>query len=172
MPLKVREDIRKLTTSQSNLSRALGLTQPRINQLIDEGIVIRDEQDTTGGVMIFESLKNFFVTKARDDETPDYWVEKARHEEVKRKLAELKIAKIEGKLYDATTVELVLIELYTTFRTQLSGLPSKLATRLEGKSREKISEILTVEIETLLQELTQLDPDEFRAEFELSDGET
>ena len=57
MPLKVREDIRKLTTSQSNLSRALGLTQPRINQLIDEGIVIRDEQDTTGGVMIFESLK-------------------------------------------------------------------------------------------------------------------
>ena len=153
--MKVREDIRKLTTTQSNLGKALGLTQPRINQLIEEGVVIRDERDAVGGVLIFESVKNFYTAKAADsgDDEADFWKEKALHERAKRELAEIKLAKTRGELYEAGTVEFVLCELVTNFRSKLLGLPSKYARRLEGKSRAEIYDVLTVAIE---EELTEL----------------
>lgn len=48
--MKVTEDPRKITVSQVNLAKALGVTTVRVNQLIQEGIVIRDDEDKRGGV--------------------------------------------------------------------------------------------------------------------------
>ena len=62
--MKVSKDIRLLTTTQNNLARAFGLTQPRISQLIDLGLVVRDEKDPMGGVKIFESTKLYYSSKA------------------------------------------------------------------------------------------------------------
>ena len=105
--MKVREDIRKLTTTQTNLAKALNVTQPRINQLIEEGVVIRDDNDPTGGVMVFRSLANFFSTKAlsTEDSEVDFWTEKARHEKAKREMAELKLRERKEELYEASDVE-------------------------------------------------------------------
>lgn len=155
--MKVREDIRKLSTTQTNLAKALGLTQPRINQLIEEGVIIRDEQDASGGVMIYRSLQNYFTAKATADGTDeaDFWKEKALHEKAKRELAELKLSERRGELYEASTVESVLIELLTDFRTQLLGLGHKLSPRLEGRTAAQISAIIDSDIESILRELNK-----------------
>lgn len=152
--LKIREDIRKLTTSQSNLARALGITQPRVNQLIEEEVVVRDDNDPTGGVMLLQSLKNFYQSRRVTDEGLDYWKEKALRERVNRQRDELKLKKEDGSVYDAATIEAAFIEMLTILRTQLLGLPSKFAVLLEGKSRAEIYETMTAEIEGNLLELS------------------
>lgn len=152
---KLDGDIRLMTVTQTNLGKALGVSQQRINQLIDEGIVVRDEMSRSGRVMLFESLQNHFLSKNVSGDSVNFWKERGLHERAKRELAEIKVFKARGEVYDAVTVESVLAELLTNFRNKLTGLPAKYSTRLEGKPREKIYEILTTAIEDELTELSE-----------------
>lgn len=156
--MKISKDIRQLTTTQANLAKAFGLTQPRISQLIDVGLVVRDETDPSGGVKIFESTKLYYSSKqaaADGDNTLDLIAEKARHEKVKREQSEIKLAQMKGELYEAEAVEQSIIEILSTLRTRLTALPAKFSVQLEEKKREEISRILTQEVEDLLDELSR-----------------
>ena len=166
--MKVTEDARKITVSQSNLARAIGVTSGRVSQLIQEGIVLRDDRDSRGGVFLVQSIRNYGALKNRrdgeGDDDLDYISEKAKHERVKREIAELRLAKMERRAYDAKTVELVLTEMLSNLRTQLLGLPSKLAPQLEGKTRDQIYEVMTRELEERLSELSEYTPELFTEE--------
>lgn len=166
--MKVTEDARKITVSQSNLARAIGVTSGRVSQLIQEGIVLRDDRDSRGGVFLVQSIRNYGALKnGRDgegDDDLDYISEKAKHERVKREIAELRLAKMERRVYDAKTVELVLTEMLSNLRTQILGLPSKLAPQLEGKTRDQIYEVMTRELEERLSELSEYTPELFTEE--------
>lgn len=168
--MKVTDDPRKITVSQVNLAKALGITAVRVSQLIQEGIVIRDDDDSRGGVFLLQSVRNYDRMKGTGSQTDengesiDYMAEKARHEKVKREISELKLAKAEARAYDARTVELVLTEMLSNLRTQLLGLPSKLAPMLEKKSKGKIYEVMTREIEEKLSELSEYTPELFTDE--------
>ena len=94
------------------------------------------------------------------------------NERARRVLEELKVAKAMRKVYDARTVELVMTEELSTLRTQLLGLPSKLAPMLEGKTREEINSIMTREIEGKLMELSEYSPGLFDEEVEDEEGAT
>ncbi|WP_432642830.1 hypothetical protein [Acidaminococcus sp.] len=148
------------------MGKALGITQQRIHQLIDEGVVIRDETSSSGAVKVIDSIKNYYKVKSHSEvpEEVDLMVERARHEKAKREIAELKLAKLQGSAYDAKTVELVMTEMASNLRTQLLGLPSKLAPILENRKKEEIYEILTKEIEEKLSELSAYSPDLFMGE--------
>lgn len=171
--MKISKDINKITTTQSEMARVLGLTQPRIHQLVQDGII---EKEENGAILLVESLKNYYKSKqgetgALEDEA-DYWTERALHEKAKREMTEIKLAKIQNNIYDAKTVEMVMIEMLTTLRTQLLGLPNKLAQQLEGKNREKIYDVMTREIEDKLNELSEYSPELFtedEIEYENSD---
>nr|DAU11197.1 MAG TPA: DNA packaging protein [Caudoviricetes sp.] len=173
--LKVAEDAKKITVSQSNLARAIGVTSGRVSQLIQEGIVVRDDRDARGGVYLVQSIRNYDALKIGrnygDDGDLDYISEKAKHERVKREIAELRLAKMERRAYDARTVELVLTEMLSNLRTQLLGLPSKLAPQLEGKTRDQIYEVMTRELEERLSELSEYTPELFTEEEVESDDE-
>ena len=166
--MKVTEDARKITVSQSNLARAIGVTSGRVSPLIQEGIVLRDDRDSRGGVFLVQSIRNYGALKnGRDgegDDDLDYISEKAKHERVKREIAELRLAKMERRVYDAKTVELVLTEMLSNLRTQILGLPSKLAPQLEGKTRDQIYEVMTRELEERLSELSEYTPELFTEE--------
>lgn len=56
-------------------------------------------------------------------------------------------------------------------RTQLLGLPSKIAPMLEGKSKEEIYTAMTKEIEEKLSELAAYSPDLFDEEVDEEDGD-
>ena len=55
--MKVTCDPRKITVSQTNLGKALGLTTGRVAQLIKEGVVFRDDNDKSGGVFLVKSVQ-------------------------------------------------------------------------------------------------------------------
>ena len=101
MSKAIEGEISDLVTTQTALGRALGLSQQRIGQLIDEGIVIRDETARNGQVMFFESVRNFFLSRKKtfDDETEpiNFWKEKGLHEKAKRELSEIKLRKMRGE---------------------------------------------------------------------------
>lgn len=153
--MKIQGEVKEATATQSQLGRALGVSKQRIGQLIDEGIVIRDEFSPNGQVMLFESLQNYFLSKNVSGDSVNFWKERGLHEKAKRELAELKLAKSRGEVYDATTVESVLVELLTNFRSKLTGLPAKYSTQLEGKTRGEIYDMLTTAIEEELTELIE-----------------
>ena len=154
---KIDDEIQLIAVTQKQMARALGLGTTRINQLIDEGIIVRDETSRSGQVMLFESLRNFFLSKNANlgdgENSANFWKERGLHEKAKRELAEVKLAKTRGQLYEATTVESVLSELLTNFRSKLLGLPAKFATQLEGKNRAEIYAALTSAVEENLAEL-------------------
>lgn len=154
---KVDGEIQLMAVTQRQMSAALGLGTTRINQLIDEGIIVRDETSRSGRVMLFESLRNFFLSRnanlGNGADTVNFWHERGLHEKAKRELAEVKLAKTRGELYEASMVENVLSEILTNFRSKLLGLPSKYASQLNGKSRSEIYDILTGAIEENLTEL-------------------
>ena len=62
---------------------------------------------------------------------------------------------MKGELYEAGTVEAVMSEHLTNFRTKLLGISSKLSPQLEGKTRAEIYDMLTFEIENALDELAR-----------------
>ena len=97
--------------------------------------------------------------------------EKAKHEKIKREIAEHKLAIMEGNAYSAKTVELVMTEMLSNLRTQLLGLPTKLAPQLEGKTKEQIYVRLTREIEEKLSELSEYSPDLFTDEEVVDDDD-
>ncbi|MBQ9487811.1 MAG: hypothetical protein IJU91_08460, partial [Selenomonadaceae bacterium] len=143
--------------SQSALARYLNLTQARVNQLIGEGIVIRSKKET--GVLVADSIKNYFVDKSKreDTETVNFWQEKGLHERAKRELVELKLAKARGQVYDAKVVEQALEKMLTTFRTNLTGLAHRLPAELAYCTEEEMHDVLAASFENLLAELSNFD---------------
>lgn len=169
--MKVKGDVKAITVTQAALAKAMGVTRARINQMIKEDIVIRNDNDQGGGIFLYDSVKNYFsgqknVKKDNDDakEEVNYMEEKAKHEAASRKLAELKLAKAEGRALDARVVEMVLIEDFSVIRTQMLGLPAKVIPRLEHKSCAEMDDILTKEIEEALVGLSEISPASFMQE--------
>ena len=162
--MKITEDLTKLTTTQRNLAKALKLTHQRIAQLVQDGTVVRDAADVSGGVLIVESLRNYYSQRAISTDEVDFNREKALHERAKRQIAELKLEKALGNVYDSKVVERVVTEDLVKLRTRLLTIPSKLAPMIEGKSKGEIDLILTREIEDTLAEMSNFDPSVFISE--------
>ena len=150
--------IEGITVTQTSLSRVLGLSQARINQLIDEGVVIRDVSSKNGAVMLFDSLRNYFMKKTGKTNTSvNFNDEKALYMKAKRELAELKLSKAKEEVINASDMEKNLMKLFAVLRTKLLALPSSLALQLENKEHHAIYEILSSAIEETLLELSTFD---------------
>ncbi len=167
-------DLKKATVRQAALSDAVGVSRQRINQLVKDGIVVREPGNPSGAVLLVESLKNIFQARAQaqgvepDEEGIDINQERAKFERARRQLEELKVDKATRRVYDAKTVELFMTEELATLRTQLLGLPSKLAPILEGKGKDEIYAVIEREIEEKLAELSEYNPELF--DEEVDDG--
>lgn len=160
--MKISKNLKQLTTTQTELGKCLGLSQQRINQLVKEEVFIKGED---GGVLVVESFKRYFHLNKNDkDGEISLEREKALHERARREISELRLAKMQNNVYDARTVEMVMIEILSTLRAQLSGLPSKLSPQLEKKDKLEIYEIMTKEVEEKLNELSEYSPNLFTDE--------
>lgn len=153
-PFKADGEIKLMAVSQRQMAAAIGLSTTRINELLNEGVMVRDESRVDGRLMLFESLQNYFLSQKVTGDSVNFWKERGLHEKAKRELAELKLSERKGELYESETVERVLSELFINFRNRLQGMGHKLAGRLEGLTAAQISAIIDLEIEDNLEELS------------------
>ena len=163
---KITQGINAVTVTQTEMGRAIGVTRQRVGQLIQDGTF---KTDANGSLLLVENLRRFYQETA--DEEADFNKEKALHEKAKREIAELQLQKMKKQAYSARVVEYVMTEMLSNLRTQLLGLPSKLAPMIEGKSKDDIYTTMTTEIEEKLSELSDYSPDLFDEEIEEGDDE-
>lgn len=167
------DDISTAVVSSRLLAEIIQVSDRRIRQLADEGIIVRSSK---GRYLLKESLKNYIVNlkvenaiKKNDkvevnpnlDEVRDLNFEKACHEHVKRQIAELKLALMKGKVYEEHNVEEVLNDMLTAFKQKMLGVPAKLSSLLENRDRTVINQILTDEMSAILDEFSNYNPEDF-----------
>lgn len=160
-------NIDQITVAASVLADLLGVTDRRIRQLAEEGVLHRV---TKGRYSLPISIKNYLKmlrmedTLKNDGEPDELDLEKERaiHERIKRHQSEIKLAAMKGTVHRAEDVEQVMTDMLTAFRTRLLNVPSKLAPTLVGReSAGEIREIITNEIVEVLGELKAYNPEDY-----------
>ena len=172
-------NIDSITVSAVVLGDMFGVTDRRIRQMAEEGIVVRAAK---GRYKLVESIKNYLLTlklaaegvgmELADGEI-NFDEEKALHERVKRHISELKLQVMKGELHKAEDVQIVMMDMLVAFKTKIMGIPSKAAPILENREVAFIKERLTKEVIEALNELKDYDPKAFYSDeyVEESEGE-
>ena len=103
-------DISAITVNSATLEKIIGVSDRRIRQLAEEGIVIRASK---GRYKLKDSIMNYILTlkvamEAAGPDSPDGELnleeEKAIHERVKRHISELKLQVMKGELHRSLLV--------------------------------------------------------------------
>ena len=163
------EDFETLLVSSKVLETLFGVKDRTIRDMVDKGIIKRDSH---GKYLFWDSTKNYITALkvinagknsavTEDDGTLDLDEEKALHERLKRQITEIKLQLIKGQVHKAEDVEAVMTDMFARFKSKVTALPSKLAKRLEGKSRIEIQKILKTDIDNALVELADYRPADF-----------
>lgn len=169
-------DIDSLTVSAAVLGGIFGVTDRRVRQMAEEGIIVRAAK---GRYNLVESLKNYILSlklaaEGATIDGPDGEIdideEKALHERVKRHISELKLQTMRGELHKAEDVEKVMSDMLSAFKTRVMNIPSKVAPILEDRDTGYIKDRLTNEVVEVLNELKDYDPKAFYSE-EYVEGE-
>lgn len=167
---KDAEEFDQLLVSSKVLEALFGVKDRTIRDLADKGIIRRDSH---GKYLFWNSAKSYITAlkianagnrSAKTDDDEDCLnldEEKAKHEHLKRQITEIKLQLIKGQVHKAEDVEAVMTDMFAKFRSKMIALPSKLAKRLEGKSRTEIQRILKNEIDNALVELASYNPADF-----------
>lgn len=147
--------------SARELAELLGVSERRVNQLVNEEILHREIE---GDFVLTMAIASFYENKYSSKDEDDYWSEKALHEAAKRKLAELELARRQNLSHDAADVERVMTDMLSNLRSQLLGIPAKMAALLENKSKSEIRAELSKEIRSRLAELSDYNSEMFNDE--------
>jgi len=161
------KDISSVTVSASVLGDIIGISDRRVRQIGEEGIFIRAAK---GRYKLLESIKNYIINlkveadnkKCVIDNELDYEEERALLTRVNRHLAELKLSLAKGEAHKAGDVKAVMSDMLVSFRSRLLNIPSKVSPKLVNKGNaDYVKNILTTEINEVLQELSEYSPDKF-----------
>lgn len=172
-------DIDSLTVSAAVLGNIFGVTDRRIRQMAEEGIIVRAAK---GRYNLVDSLKNYILSlklavDSNDSDNPDgelnFEEEKALHERVKRHISEMKLQTMKGELHKADDVRHVMTDMLSSFKTRMMNIPAKVAPVLEDRDAGYIKERLTSEVTEALNELKDYNPADFYSDeyVEGEDGE-
>lgn len=144
--------------SARELAELLGISERRVNQLVNEETLKREIE---GDFTLTQAIAMYYENKYAGKDEDRYWSEKALHEAAKRKLAELELARRQNLSHDAADVESVMTDMLSNLRSQLLGIPAKMAAILENQSRSVIMAELSKEIKSRLLELSDYNPEMF-----------
>lgn len=161
-------DLSQVAVAAGVLSKMLGISDRRIRQLADEGVIIRVSQGrynlekSIKGYVLNLKIANSSKEQLRLDDELDLEKEKAKHERVKRQMAEMKLSLMRGRMHKSEDVEAVMMDMLANFKARCLNLPAKLTPQLVSRDdKGYIMSLLTDEINQALQELAEYDPAEF-----------
>lgn len=144
--------------SSAELAKLLNITDRRIRQLADNGILTRQIE---GDFILPEAIEDYYAYKYQTEETVDFMAEKALHEKAKRELAELELSRRRNEVHSSEDVELVMTDMLTNLRSQLLGVSAKMAATLANRDKDYIEYVLSEEIQSRLSELSEYRPTMF-----------
>ena len=160
-------EVDSLTVSVGTMANMFSLSERRIRQMAEEGIIVRAAK---GRCKLVESFKNYTLSlklaaEGANTDDPDGEInideEKALHERVKRHISEMKLQVMKGDLHKAEDVERVMMDMLAAFKTRLMNIPSKVAPVLENRDAAYIKDRLTKEVLEVLNELKDYNPKDF-----------
>lgn len=164
-------DISAITVNSATLEKIIGVSDRRIRQLAEEGIVIRAAK---GRYKLKDSIMNYILTlkvamEAAGTDSPDGELdleeEKAIHERVKRHISELKLQVMKGELHRSGDVERVMTDMLVSIRARLLAMPTKLAPLLVARNDVGyIRTALNREMLDALNELKDYNPKDFQGD--------
>lgn len=162
------DDISSTMVSAKVLSKLFSLTERRIRDLAQEGVLVRST--TKGRYNLERSVQNYIlhlktnknIENIKTNNELDYEEEKAIHEKVKREKSEIELKIMKGEVHLAEDVESVMSIMLANFRSKILAMPSKLAPTLVSQNDIKyIRDRIKVECVEVLEELKDYDPSVF-----------
>ncbi|MBE1306022.1 hypothetical protein G4W71_18630 [Clostridium botulinum] len=161
------ENVDSVTVSSSVLADIFGLTERRVRQLAEEGIIVKIKR---GRYDLSSSVRNYIIhlktnNDLKEDKTDkeiDYDMEHALLERARREKVELELAAMRGQMHNSEDVERVMNDMLSNFRSKLLALPTKASPMLIARDDiGTIQEILHNKMLEVLNELSDYDPEEF-----------
>lgn len=162
------DDLIMVKVSSKVLAQCFGVSDRRIRQLADDGIIKRDSH---GKYLLLESVKNYIINlkiqkagqRVQDDfdDALDLNTEKAKHEKLKSMITQIRLLLIQGRVHKSEDVGRVLTSMLVNFKSKLLAMPNRLAPRLKGKDKITIQGLLKYELEVVLQELSEYNPADY-----------
>lgn len=161
------QNVDSVTVSSSVLSDIFGLTERRVRQLAEEGIIVKIKR---GRYDLSSSVRNYIIhlktnNDLKEDKTDkeiDYDMEHALLERARREKVELELAAMRGQMHHSEDVERVMNDMLSNFRSKLLALPTKASPMLIARDDiGTIQEILHNQMLEILQELSDYNPEEF-----------
>lgn len=162
------DNLSAVTVSATVLGNILGVGDRMIRRLAEEGVL---KKNSHGKYLLLSSVRNYILTikvsKSAEgishslDDHLDLKTEQASHEHLKTQITDLKLQVLQGKLHKSEDVERVITDMFAKFKSKMEVMPAKLARILEGKSKTELQEILRIEINSALQELSEYNPADY-----------
>ncbi|MEG0371241.1 MAG: hypothetical protein RR645_03000 [Clostridium sp.] len=175
-----KSEVDNVVVAGSYLANLFGITDRRVRQLAEEGVIVRVKK---GRYDLVESIKGYIVfiktnqdiKDSKSDADLDYDREKAMHERVKREMAELNLAEMKGQVHYADDVQKVMNDMLSNFRSKILSMAAKLSPILVARSDvSQIQAMINKEAHEVLEELSEYDPKLFYSDkyIELVDDES
>ena len=174
-----QKDDNEVVVNAKILAKVLGVGVRQITNLHQQGVCIKNK---SGRYLLIPSVQNYIKrlrveasagkgSSEPDENVEEIAIEKAKHESIKRQMSELRLQLMRGQLYEEAKVRMVMSDMLTNFKQKLQTMPSKLSTKVEGKSAGEINQILTDEIIEVLMELSEYNPEQFVSDEYIEEGE-
>lgn len=172
------DDLIMVKVSSKVLAQCFGISDRRVRQLADDGIIKRDSH---GKYLLLESVKNYIINlkiqkagrRIEDDfdDVLDLNNEKAKHEKLKSMITQIKLLLIQGKVHKSEDVGRVLTSMLTNFKSKLIAMPNRIAPRLERKDKIFIQNLLKNEVDAILNELSEYNPADYYSDEHIEIGD-
>ena len=154
----------KWTCSTSELAEILGLSDRRIRQLEQQGVISKIGR---GKFNLAQAVQQYITwiksqAAAKSEEELDLKKEKTLLTRAQRQKAELELQIMRGELHRAEDVERVMNDMLGAFRARCLTIPIKAAPRIQGETDiVTIQEVIKKEVYEALSELSEYDPEAF-----------
>lgn len=160
----------KLYTSKA-ISLVLDLTERRVRQLRDEGILTEARRGYFELQPTIHAYIQYLRRQAADsNQTSDFNTERAKLAKTKRERQELELSLMKKEAHSSEVVELIVVDMLIRFKNKMLAIPSTCSPQLrEMTDAHDINDLLMDKIKEALEELSEFGPALQEYEHEISE---
>ncbi|MDP5277157.1 hypothetical protein [Chengkuizengella axinellae] len=153
---------KNIEVSTKEICEILGLSARRIQQLANEGILIRVSHGKYDLPASIQSYISYIKEQEMEEAELDKTEEEAKWTKARREKTELELQIMRGELHRSSDIQRVMNDMLGAFRARTLSIPSKAAPRIIGQTDlAVIQDVLKKEVHETLSELSEYDAEVF-----------